>query len=190
MGAVRLLLPGITVAALLAPVGSLDATEMAPAAASVAPVWSVMPSPDAMAPQGQFGGVSCPSATVCVAVGSSVSRTGAKVALAERWNGTAWTIQRVPSPAGAVTVSLSAVSCTSATACSAVGYYATSGAAFVALAERWDGAKWVIQPAPNPTGGGILTGVSCASATPPPEARVPWPSGGTAQCGRSRLRRS
>jgi hypothetical protein len=165
MSAIKLLFRGTTAAAMLCVLALLDPAAVVPAAATATPAWSVVPSPNAMAPQGQFGGVSCVSATACVAVGSSVSRAGTKAALAERWNGRAWTIQRVPSPFGAVGTSLSAVSCTSAAACTAVGYYETSAVNFVTLAERWDGAKWVVQPAPNPIGGGILTGVSCTSAT-------------------------
>jgi hypothetical protein len=44
--------------------------------------------------------VSCASASACTAVGdyyTSVTRT----TLAERWNGTNWTIQGTPSPAAA-----------------------------------------------------------------------------------------
>ena len=58
------------------------------------------------------------------------------------------------------------MSCTSASACTAVGYYA-SGSTYVTLAERWNGTKWSIQHTPNPTGapGSWLDGVSCASAS-------------------------
>jgi len=138
---------------------------LAPAAGSVTPAWSVVPSPNAMAPQGQFGGVSCASPAVCIAVGSSVERSGNGTALAERWNGTRWAIQSLPRPADAVATSLSAVSCTSAAACTAVGYYSTGGAADFTLAERWNGTTWSIQPTPNPVAGSYLSGVSCTSAT-------------------------
>ena len=43
------------------------------------------------------------------------------------------------------------VSCTSATACTAVGYDASVGTT-VTLAERWNGTSWKIQSTPNPTG--------------------------------------
>jgi hypothetical protein len=75
--------------------------------------------------------------------------------LAERWNGASWKIQATPSPSGG---NLLAVSCTSATACTAVG--GVGGA----LAERWDGMNWTVQPAPVDLGNEDVYGVSCASA--------------------------
>ena len=81
-------------------------------------------------------------------------------AVAERWNGTRWTIQPTPNPrpGGAF---LNGVSCTSASACTAVGSLPPG-----TLAERWNGTRWAIQPTPNPAqGGGGLSGVSCTSAS-------------------------
>ena len=45
------------------------------------------------------------------------------VTLAEKWNGTAWTVQKTPNPVGAYYSTLSGVACTSTSACTAVGYY-------------------------------------------------------------------
>jgi hypothetical protein len=45
--------------------------------------------------------------------------------LAERWNGTAWTIQSLPTAEGAKESELWGVSCSSATACAPVGDYNT-----------------------------------------------------------------
>ena len=53
--------------------------------------------------------------------------------MAERWNGTAWAMQSIPNPNGSG--QLNGVSCTSASACTAVGYYG----GYVTLAERWNG---------------------------------------------------
>jgi hypothetical protein len=159
MGATKLLAAGLAVAGLLGP------ASLAPAAASVTAAWSVVPSSDAMAPQGRLAGVSCVSATACVAVGRAVNRAGGEVALAERWNGAKWEIQDVPRPAGAQITSLSAVSCTSATACTAVGYYNAGGNTDLTLVERWNGTVWAIQPSPSPAAVSYLLGVSCTSAT-------------------------
>ena len=52
-----------------------------------------------------------------------------RVTLAERWNGTSWTIQPTPSPPGAHSSDLTGISCTSATACTAVGNYTTPATA-------------------------------------------------------------
>jgi hypothetical protein len=58
------------------------------------------------------------------------------------------------------------VSCASAAACSAVGFYDNAGAA-VTLAEHWDGTKWTIQTTLNPSGAqaSLLIGASCRSVT-------------------------
>jgi len=87
--------------------------------------------------------VACSSPVACTAVGTSTA-AGVTQALVERWNGAAWHVQKTPAPAqgGA---SLNAVSCASASACTATGGF--NGGA---LAEAWDGARWTIQAAPNP----------------------------------------
>ena len=109
-------------------------------------------------------GVSCPVAGFCEAVGSySDGPTG--IMLAEAWDGTSWTIQSVPSPAGSTSAGLSGVSCTSATFCEAVGSF-NAGAGEVPLAETWNGTSWQVQSVPGPAGEGISTlrTVSCVSA--------------------------
>ena len=111
--------------------------------------------------------MSCASASACIAVGSySNGTTG--VTLAERWNGTTWSIEHTPNPTGASGSGLSGVSCASASACTAVGSYDGG-----TLAERWNGTKWTSEHTPNPapaspTGASenLLDGVWCASASP------------------------
>ena len=83
--------------------------------------------------------------------------------LAERWNGSKWSIQPTPSP-GNEGIPFAAVSCGSATSCTVVGYYdfGDPGFASSTLAEHWDGHSWSSQslpPAGNP--GGDLTSISC-----------------------------
>ena len=107
------------------------------------------------------GGISCPSASLCVAVGGFTSGDSPSryVPLVERWNGTVWSLERVPAPAGArLSSRLTGVSCTSPTACTAVGETA-SQAGTTSLAERWNGTTWSIEHA---TGGSLLS-VSCTS---------------------------
>ena len=135
--------------------------------------WAIEPTPSL--PAGSFGGrlngVSCPSATDCVAVGYYENSSSIDVPLAERWNGSTWMIQATPTPNGSTGSDLNGVSCASLNACTAVGSIA-SGNVFLpiskTLAERWDGSTWVIQPTPNPTINGslpsdALNGVSCSS---------------------------
>ena len=112
-------------------------------------------------------GVSCASARACIAVGFSTATTGESTTLAERWDGGNWRIQPSPVPAGAVSAGLSGVSCRSPRACTAVGEFFSSGQRKLALAERWDGARWRVQPVPSPAAarqGTELSAVSCPSA--------------------------
>ena len=137
-----------------------------PASASTG--WVIQPTPNPTgAADSRLAGVSCPSASACTAVGEYSVLSGnppveKRLTLAERWNGTRWVIQPTPNPTGAEASSLSAVSCTSASACTAVGT-TVSGA----LAERWNGTAWKIQSVPNRAGGTSveLAGVKCTSAT-------------------------
>jgi len=112
-------------------------------------------------------GVSCPSATDCTAVGTYAKSSGRRVALAEAWNGTTWTIESIPNSAGAKSSSLAGVSCPSATACTAVGSYTKISGKSAPLAEMWDGTSWKTQTTPDLRGAGSsgLAGVSCPSTT-------------------------
>jgi hypothetical protein len=111
-----------------------------------------------------LSGVACPTASYCVGVGNYSNSSGG-LTLAEAWNGTRWSVQPTPNPAGGTFGGLAAVSCTAATACVAVGSY-NNGTAAVTLAEAWNGTSWTIQPTPNPSGAGFstLAGVSCFTA--------------------------
>jgi len=112
-----------------------------------------------------LNGVSCTSASACTAVGGILSNSGDVVTLAERWNGTSWKIQSTTNP-GPESDYLYGASCTSASACTAVGYQQLNTSAKVTLAERWNGTTWTTQTTPNPAGPtDVFSGVSCASAT-------------------------
>src|SRR5580704_4257949 len=128
--------------------------------------WSIqaVPSP-AGQPASGFFAVSCTAANACTAVGAQTGSTGITASLAERWNGTSWTIQAVPSTGGSLASELLAVSCTKATSCTAAGSVIDSSQASVPLAVGWNGTSWSIQPVPSPAGspGSGLSGVSCSS---------------------------
>jgi hypothetical protein len=102
--------------------------------------------------------VFCTSSTACTAVGQYTNSKAEELTLAERWNGTAWAIQTTPNPTGSTHNKFQGVSCTSTTACTAVGY--GTGA----LAERWNGTEWAIQTTPSPTNI-ALRSVSCTAST-------------------------
>jgi hypothetical protein len=166
-------------------VGLALTMSLATAGANDTPGWAVQPTPNpAGAKQSALTGISCSASTACVAVGWSATRAApygmyqsSRVVLAERWNGAGWTLQPTPIPAGAKDSEFTAVSCTSANACTAVGTYRDSAGADVTLAERWTGSNWIVQRTVNPgealteqefdaaQSGSNLNGVACASAT-------------------------
>jgi hypothetical protein len=49
--------------------------------------------------------------------------TSPEPSLAERWNGTSWSIEATPNPAGSVVSALQGVACLNDTECRAVGYW-------------------------------------------------------------------
>lgn len=125
--------------------------------------WTIRPTPN---PQGaritELDDVSCPSPRSCTAVGFSELENGRQRTLAERWNGTRWTIQ--PTPNRAARAELRGVSCASATTCTAVGQYFQPNGATWMLVETWNGTRWALKPTPalNAYDSG-LAGVSCTS---------------------------
>jgi hypothetical protein len=134
------------------------------ASASAGPTWSLSASPDVTIPSDGPDAVSCPTAGHCVAVGGSVTASGDIVPLVKAWNGHAWSVQRVPLPAGAAYPALSGFSCTSARFCLAVGQYRLriTSQNTIRLAERWNGKAWAIVLR---TGAGDLDAVSCPAST-------------------------
>jgi hypothetical protein len=115
---------------------------------------------------GRLAGVSCASAATCMAVGESITGSSGinlQHPLAELWNGGMWKIADVAEPGGYG--ALTAVSCTSASECIAVGYSMSTGVGRRPLAERWNGSSWAVEqvPAPAAASGAELSGVSCSS---------------------------
>ena len=85
--------------------------------------WQIDPSPNAgpadgsISGTGDFRGVSCPSARVCVAVGTSGA--GAYPPVFARWNGHHWS--KMAQPAGPLPFGSITVSCSAVNACTAIG---------------------------------------------------------------------
>ncbi len=121
--------------------------------------WSVVPSPNG-AGYNELTGVSCVSATACMAVGSVMASV--ITTLVESWDGTRWSI--VPSPdQGAGDNQLNGVSCAAAATCTAVGYYRPTANSTRTLVESWDGAHWSVVPSPSPASSPVLNAISCVS---------------------------
>jgi streptogramin lyase len=113
-----------------------------------------------------FKDIDCPSASECMAVGEDQTLSGHFVPLAERWNGTSWSVISAERPAGYEYTAFAGVSCGSTSSCMAVGSYWTPGPGAVeyALVEQWSGSGFTFASTPNPGGSKqSLRGVSCVS---------------------------
>jgi hypothetical protein len=156
---------------------------------AIAGGWSIVPSANAAgAPDGVLRGLACASATSCIAVGYYVDATGEDAMLTERWDGTSWAVQSVPRPPGAIRSALSAISCTAASACTAVGDYINGSGTSVPLAERWDGNAWTVQSVPTRQRGGAWPAFPARGPTRVPRsgsrAGLRWLRAGMAPRGR------
>jgi hypothetical protein len=123
--------------------------------------WSIKTSADVPGRVLGLTGVSCRSASRCMAIGYSYDRLGSPSAFSETWNGKKWTSEAVPTPSGGAV--LYDVDCSSDSSCVTVG-----GSGSGVLAEDWNGKAWTLGSAVNPGGSGesgYLDGVSCTSAT-------------------------
>lgn len=151
----------VTLVAALSALGPIAAAmgRLAPSAASG---WTVQPTPSA-GEGSSLSAVSCTSPNACIAVGIR----GVSLTLAERWDGTAWSIQHTPTPQRRGPGSwFNDVSCPSASFCIAVGQINYNRGKVITphvMSERWNGARWSLLRTPNPPGGEALFGVSCAS---------------------------
>jgi PASTA domain len=132
--------------------------------------WRITTTPD---PAGSGGStlwaVACPSSADCVAVGAAYDQSAFNPSpnflggLIEQWNGSSWTIQPNPD-AHEAGVFLNGVSCSSSSACIAVG--SIDGYTPLPMALRWDGTSWTTMTVPAPAGlQSYLESVSCTSAT-------------------------
>jgi hypothetical protein len=125
--------------------------------------WRIEPTPN---PAGSsfttLYGVSCSSRRACTAVGSALAGT-VSVLLAERWNGSRWSIERTPRPPKAEHSELVGVSCPTSKECIAVGDYGRNEK-FSGFAERWNGSRWTLSGVFQLGAGALLDAVSCSSA--------------------------
>jgi hypothetical protein len=108
--------------------------------------------------------VSCVSTAFCMAVGF-FGKGANHYALADVWNGKAWTPAEPPAPGGNSTF-LDGVSCVSPKSCAATGAY-TANSVLVALGESWNGKRWNRTRPIVPAGAedSDMPGVSCVRGT-------------------------
>jgi hypothetical protein len=116
----------------------------------------------------ELSGVACPTASICHAVGDYQDATGTFHALAQSWNGSAWSNKTVADPSGGQNASLAAISCYSSTGCEAVGAYTNSTNLNVEkLAAGWNGTAWSLQTDSRPMSvtDSQLNGIGCVSSS-------------------------
>ncbi len=113
-------------------------------------------------------GVSCASASFCVATG--YYDNGATYQnLLLTWNGSTWSLDSSASlsTSGSQANVLTGVSCASASFCVAAGYYDNSAGKEQNLLLTWNGSAWSLDPSASISTSGsqdnLLNGVTCAS---------------------------
>ena len=132
--------------------------------------WSYdqLPEPSG-AMESELRGVSCASASFCVAVGKALLPdpeellpAGVSRHLIARWDGSEWGVETL-TPPGATHGQLNSVSCASSENCIAVGSSVTA-AGWHLVSWRWDGEGWSIIQDENP---GPFVGLASASCPAP-----------------------
>jgi hypothetical protein len=109
----------------------------------------------------ELGGLSCPTTTMCMAVGNYVSAAGKYLTYSALWNGSSWQLQPTRNERGSKFSTFNAVSCASTTTCVAVGEATGSMQAFV---EQWRKGGWRLASSPTEFGAGLFSG-SCPAVT-------------------------
>ena len=113
---------------------------------------------------GSLQAVSCSDATACTAVGRHLDENGFWLTLAESWRGAAWSVIPTPNLADVRDAHLNAISCTSASECTAVGNSTDNSGGLSLLGEHFDGTDWTILPIPRvPNLDAFLNAISCSA---------------------------
>jgi hypothetical protein len=130
--------------------------------------WSlVTPTLPANTIGAKLTGVACTSASACWASGYIEVTGQPRKTLILTWNGTSWTVQTSANPSGANLAQLNGMTCTSSSACMAVGQYIDGSNVQHALAEEWNGTSWTLRSVPDPASGTAptLVDVGCSSSS-------------------------
>ncbi|HEX5525622.1 MAG TPA: S8 family serine peptidase [Solirubrobacterales bacterium] len=115
---------------------------------------------------GELKAISCPTATWCMAVAKSEAKAW-QLKWTEGFNVWSTEAKTPPTPEGATELKIKDVSCSSESACTAVGRYSLSGT-WKPYVARWSGTSWALQTAPSPGEGNAseaMLSVSCGSAS-------------------------
>jgi hypothetical protein len=124
--------------------------------------WTVIHTP-APRDSAKLDHISCATRSACLAVGTTTPGDDATAAhLVERWNGSRWSTTHPPLPKGADTVTITSVSCPTATSCT-VGGSTTSSGSVAPFADTLSHGVWSTDALPA-TAGQLLT-LDCATPT-------------------------
>ncbi len=134
-------------------------------------MWSAVSIPEPRRARDEsLDGISCSSSTECFAVGEYFSpRANGQFNWILRWNGSRWRNigRRSPSDSSHVLEELYGISCSSFSACWAIGSYVPTGGGDANEALEWNGSRWSVHPT-VPTSSSLnwyLYGISCAADT-------------------------
>lgn len=130
-------------------------------------VWSLSSVPRSHARVADLRGISCPSATDCLAVGLTAVDEVVYVppsTLTATLHAGHWRLRPGPDRRGTTTAALTDLACTSATDCLAVGWQRDASGKQHALAEQRTSAGWRLLDVPVAVAPSQLTGISCVAA--------------------------
>ena len=128
-----------------------------------------LPADASANPFGDVLGISCPSASSCLAVGS-YENAAVQAGMVLRLSGGKWKAAAAPVPPGsAVNGSLDAISCPSLALCFAGGWQDNVGGISQAVLLQWSAGKWSVVTSPLPSGAAAdhqasISGMSCPTA--------------------------
>jgi RHS repeat-associated protein len=131
--------------------------------------WNTIPAPSTSSTMNNLlAGVTCVTASDCWAVGYALAPGGSYQTLIEQYNGASWSIVTSPDAGTSTNNYLGGIACTSASSCSAAGYYySTSAGHDQTLIETYNGTTWSIATSPNAnlSQDNLLKAISCTSAS-------------------------
>ena len=106
--------------------------------------------------EGELTGVSCTGPAWCMASGVEVGTGGDTTsAMAEEWNGSAWSLTTTATVSDSADAQFGSVSCATTTSCMAVGYSTTESAPAVLSTPGSSAADSFLQPPPGLTVPGL-----------------------------------
>jgi hypothetical protein len=131
------------------------------------PTWRIQGTSDPSGAKGtDLRGTACTSSETCVAVGSYTNSSNTTVTLAQVRSSGIWSVSSTPNPSESMASSLKQVSCSAASACSAVGeaVNSKSGLSF-GFVDRWNGSTWSLQTMPLPAEGSYyMEDIACPAS--------------------------